>query len=773
QTQRDADRQLQTLEQRRERLQQELRELHTPDPERLEQLAGDRLAGEDQLEAAQAELATLEGRVPEADAERSRAQAAAQQDAQGLARLEARLAALVKLQEDVQKQGALEPWLAKHELAGLGRLWQKLHIEPGWETALEAALRERMAALEVRSLDWARAFADDAPPARLAFYQVPVAAPAPAAPQGQTPLASLLRVTDPDLRTLLNQWLAGLYTAADLTQALGGRASLPAGAAYVVKAGHLVDAHSVRFYAPDSEQAGLLARQQEIENLQREIKAQQLIADQARAAVARAEAAWQQVSQAIAPARQRVVEVTRRVHDIQLEHSRLQQQAEQSGERAARLRQDLEELAAHEEDLRATREEAEVRFEALDGELAEHQSRFSDAEIDGETLSAQADAARTRLRELERAAQEAEFAERGVQVRITDLQRNRQLAADQSQRAATELQQLETDLVDLDASASQAGLQDALELRAEREEALTRARLELDNLSALMRGADEERMQQERGLEPLRARITELQLQEQAARLAEEQFTEQLNAREVDRETLARELAEMPDEWRKASWLQSEVGRISRQVDALGPVNLAALDELNTSRERKTFLDAQQQDLLTAMETLEDAIRKIDRETRELLQETFNTVNRHFGELFPKLFGGGEARLTMTGDEILDAGVQVMAQPPGKRNSTIHLLSGGEKALTATALVFALFKLNPAPFCLLDEVDAPLDDANTERYANLVSNMSEQTQFLFISHNKIAMQMAKQLIGVTMQEQGVSRIVAVDIDSAVQMAAEA
>ncbi|CFL99813.1 chromosome partition protein [Bordetella pertussis] len=567
---------------------------------------------------------------------------------------------------------------------------------------------------------------------------MPVAAPAPAAPQGQTPLASLLRVTDP-----------------------------------VVKAGHLVDAHSVRFYAPDSEQAGLLARQQEIENLQREIKAQQLIADQARAAVARAEAAWQQVSQAIAPARQRVVEVTRRVHDIQLEHSRLQQQAEQSGERAARLRQDLEELAAHEEDLRATREEAEVRFEALDGELAEHQSRFSDAEIDGETLSAQADAARTRLRELERAAQEAEFAERGVQVRITDLQRNRQLAADQSQRAATELQQLETDLVDLDASASQAGLQDALELRAEREEALTRARLELDNLSALMRGADEERMQQERGLEPLRARITELQLQEQAARLAEEQFTEQLNAREVDRETLARELAEMPDEWRKASWLQSEVGRISRQVDALGPVNLAALDELNTSRERKTFLDAQQQDLLTAMETLEDAIRKIDRETRELLQETFNTVNRHFGELFPKLFGGGEARLTMTGDEILDAGVQVMAQPPGKRNSTIHLLSGGEKALTATALVFALFKLNPAPFCLLDEVDAPLDDANTERYANLVSNMSEQTQFLFISHNKIAMQMAKQLIGVTMQEQGVSRIVAVDIDSAVQMAAEA
>ncbi len=176
---------------------------------------------------------------------------------------------------------------------------------------------------------------------------------------------------------------------------------------------------------------------------------------------------------------------------------------------------------------------------------------------------------------------------------------------------------------------------------------------------------------------------------------------------------------------------------------------------------------------LAAIETLEDAIRKIDRETRELLSQTFDTVNGHFGELFPRLFGGGEARLSMTGEEILDAGVQVMAQPPGKRNSTIHLLSGGEKALTATALVFALFKLNPAPFCLLDEVDAPLDDANTERYANLVRGMSGQTQFLFISHNKIAMQMARQLVGVTMQEQGVSRIVAVDMDSALQWAAEA
>ncbi len=470
------------------------------------------------------------------------------------------------------------------------------------------------------------------------------------------------------------------------------------------------------------------------------------------------------------PARQRVSELTRRLHDVQLEYSRLRQQAEQSGERAGRLREDLAEIALHTEELLAGKEEAEARFEALDIQLGEHQTLFSDAEISGEDLALQADKARQHLRDLERAVHESEYAERALQTRIADLKRNLQLAADQARRAGGELDGLQGELFELDASASQAGLQDALELRAEREEALNLARIELDNLAALLRGADEERLTLERSLEPRRARIMELQLQEQAARLAVEQFAEQLDANQVDREALRQILTQRPEEWQRTNWLQSEVQRISRVIEGLGSVNLAALDELNTSRERKNFLDAQHLDLTSAIETLEDAIRKIDRETRDLLQDTFNKVNGHFGELFPRLFGGGEARLSITGDEILDAGVQVMAQPPGKRNSTIHLLSGGEKALTATALVFALFKLNPAPFCLLDEVDAPLDDANTERYANLVSNMSEQTQFLFISHNKIAMQMAKQLVGVTMQEQGVSRIVAVDIDSALQLA---
>ena len=773
QTQRDSDRQLQTLDMRSERLKQELQGVETPDIEALERLTGDKLVTEELLEESQGALAELEDKLPEADTRRTKAQQQAQVEAESLARLDARLTALVRLQEDVQKKGTLEPWLAKHELTSLARLWQKLHVDPGWETALEAVLNERMTGLEVRNLDWVRAFASDAPPARLAFYQLPSAAPVAPAPAGLNPLVSVLRITDPELRTLLQGWLGNVYIAKDVTEALAARSTLPLGAMLVVQGGHLIDAHSVRFYAPDSEQAGLLARQQEIENLQREIKAHQLIADHSRSAVAQAESAWQQISQALPPARQRVAEITRRLHDLQLEHTRLQQQVEQTRERSGRLEQDIAEVISQQEELTAAKLEAEARFEELDAEIGVQQETYSEAEMAGEALFEEAETARNRLRDQERGAQEAEFAERGIRARIAELQRNLQLATEQATRAQQELLSLESELSTLDAAAAEAGLQEALEFRAEREETLGRARIEMDTLAAQLREADEERMTIERSLEPHRERIMQLQLQEQAARLATEQFAEQLNERQVDRAAVQASLAEQPEEWQRPAWLQSEVQRITKKIESLGSVNLAALDELTASRERKNYLDAQYLDLQTAIETLEDAIRKIDRETRDLLQTTFNEVNGHFGELFPKLFGGGEARLIMTGDEILDAGVQVMAQPPGKRNTSIHLLSGGEKALTATALVFALFKLNPAPFCLLDEVDAPLDDANTERYTNLVSSMADHTQFLFISHNKIAMQMARQLVGVTMQEQGVSRIVAVDIESALQLAAEA
>jgi chromosome segregation protein len=275
-------------------------------------------------------------------------------------------------------------------------------------------------------------------------------------------------------------------------------------------------------------------------------------------------------------------------------------------------------------------------------------------------------------------------------------------------------------------------------------------------------------MQIDSRIAPLRERQGELRLKEQAAQINEEQFASQLREAGADEAKLAQDAEGAP----RPPALQGELTRLAQAIAELGAVNLAALEELRSSTERKGFLDSQAADLDEAVRTLEDAIRRIDRETRELLRETFDSVNRHFGSLFPSLFAGGEAKLVMTGEEILDAGVQVMAQPPGKRTASIHLLSGGEKALTAIALVFSLFQLNPAPFCLLDEVDAPLDDSNTLRFCELVKRMSAQTQFLFISHNKLSMEMAEQLIGVTMPESGVSRVVAVDIDEALRIREE-
>jgi len=770
----DAQRQLQTIEQRQERLQAQRQELSAPDPHALERLAGDKAAGDQQLEEAQATLSDLEVALPEADDKRSQARDLAQAEASRLAQLEARLSALVRLQEDVQRSGTLEPWLAGHELSQLPRLWQKLNVSQGWEAALEAVLNERLTGVQVSQLSWAQAFSDDTPPARLAFFQIPEAAASAPHSAGLTSLASLVQTSEPGLKNLLQQWLGHVYTSPSVNAAVAQRDQLPPGSTWVVSAGHLIDAHSVRFYAPDSEQAGMLARQQEIDNLQRELKAQQLVTDQVRAEATRAEVSWQQAQAAVVPARQRTAELTQRVHDLQLAHTKLQQEIEQRTQRSDRLDQDLAELASQSEALQAQRDESEQTFSQLDEQLAEQQGAFAEAEMRGESLADQAQQIREQVRERERAEQEGVFARRGTEARIAELERNRQLALDQQARAASEFEGLVTELVALDAQTPQNGLQEALALRMEKEAVLGRLRTEMDTLAAQLREAEEARLVLERSLQPQRDAITELQLQEQAARLSAEQFGQQLEEQSVDRAALAKAIEDQSSEdWGKIGWLQGEVQRTNRQIDALGAVNLAALDELTTASERQGFLQSQYDDLQEAIGTLEDAIQKIDRETRDLLQTTFDEVNGHFGQLFPKLFGGGEAKLVITGEEILDAGVQVMAQPPGKRNSTIHLLSGGEKALTATALVFALFKLNPAPFCLLDEVDAPLDDANTERYTNLVSGMSEHTQFLFISHNKIAMQMARHLIGVTMQEQGVSRIVAVDIDSALQLAAEA
>lgn len=765
--QRHIEEQSRQLNTRRERLAADKNALATPDEQKLLNLQTQLEGAQEAAEIAEARLHELQDSVPQLDEDRRARQQAVNAEVTRQADLSARLEALKTLQEKVRTDGKLKPWLAKHGLEGLAGLWSRIHIEAGWENALEAALRERMSALEVSRLEMVRAFAMDAPPAKLAFYSPPQAP----LPEKATPLprlADLLRLHDAGLQALLSDWLAGCFTAATLEDAMSSRSQLQAGEVIYVQLGHSVSSSTVCFYAPDSEQAGLLARAQEIENLEKQLRAQSFMSEEARDALIKAEAAYSDASQRLATTRREAAETQQRAHELQVETLRLSQLAEQTRARSDQIAGDLAEIDAQLEELQERRVTAEARFEELDMQLADSQERH--AQLDERVMDAERrlSEAREQQRSLERQAQESAFAQRSLEARRAELARAIDTAASQAAAIDAEQARAHEELARLTDASAQSGLQAALNLKMEREQALGAKRSTYDDLTAKLRASDERRLTLERELDPLRQRITDLQLKEQAARLGTEQYSQLLADAQADLAVVEQSILEGNV---KLTGLQSEIDRLHREIQALGAVNLAALEELTTARERKQFLDAQSADLTDAMTTLEDAIRKIDGETRELLGNTFNTVNEHFGRMFPELFGGGNAKLIMTGEEILDSGVQVMAQPPGKKNQTIHLLSGGEKALTAIALVFAIFQLNPAPFCLLDEVDAPLDDANTERYAKLVSKMSRQgTQFLFISHNKIAMEMAEQLIGVTMQEQGVSRIVAVDMESAVGMA---
>ena len=764
--QRNIEEQSGQLNLRRERLVADRNALAAPDEARLANLQQQLAAAQETASTADAQLHELQEQVPQLDDDRKSRQQTVNEQTARQADLSARLEALKALQEKVRTDGKLRPWLVKHGLDGLQGLWSRIHIETGWENALEAALRERLASLEVSRLEMVRAFAADAPPAKLSFYSPPQAG----APEGSSALprlSELLRLNDAGQKALLSNWLHGCLTAPNFEDALAARDKLKAGEVIYTPQGHAVTAHSVSFYAQDSEQAGLLARQQEIENLEKQLRAQALIAEEARSALVRAEAAYTDASQRLVSVRRDATETQARAHELQVETLRLTQLAEQTRARSEQIAGDLAEVDTLLEELQERRVTAEARFEELDMQLADTQERH--AQLDERVLEAERRLAESReqQRTLERQAQEAQFAQRALEARRAELQRAIETAGQQATALTDEESRAREELSRLSDAAAQAGLQDALALKTEREQVLGAKRSEYDDLTNKLRATDERRLTFERELEPLRQRITDLQLKEQASRLGLEQYTQLLADAQADLEAVARSIEEGNV---RLTGLQGEIDRLHREIASLGAVNLAALEELASARERKQFLDAQSADLNEAINTLEDAIRKIDGETRELLGGTFKAVNEHFGRMFPELFGGGNARLVMTGEEILDAGVQVMAQPPGKKNQTIHLLSGGEKALTAIALVFAIFQLNPAPFCLLDEVDAPLDDANTERYVKLVTSMSRGTQFLFISHNKIAMEMAEQLIGVTMQEQGVSRIVAVDMESAVSMA---
>jgi chromosome segregation protein len=425
---------------------------------------------------------------------------------------------------------------------------------------------------------------------------------------------------------------------------------------------------------------------------------------------------------------------------------------------------DSEKISA-EEQLRESRR--------IHGQASESMERLT---AEKASLEAQREELRSELRRVRARAEEDRQTVQSIAIQFESRRTSKESAAQNLARMQTQLsqfqsrereirQQLEQSQAPL--SDNKIRLEEQLAARVLVEEELAGARQKVEKIENELRELDQSRLQIDQSVDEARSKLSEAEMAVQELRVRREGFAEQLSQTDFDLESLLDEIDESAaiDSW------EVKLTKLRLRIDRLGPINLAAIDEFKEQSERKEYLDSQLADLNDALATLEGAIRKIDRETRTRFRETFNNVNDGFKRLFPRLFGGGHAYLEMTGDDLLSAGVTVMARPPGKRNSTIHLLSGGEKALTAVAMVFAIFELNPAPFCMLDEVDAPLDDANVGRFCEIVKDMSDKVQFIFITHNKVTMELARQLSGVTMQEPGVSRLVSVDLDAAVRMAA--
>jgi len=754
-----AQRSLQILAARRERLAQEREALPVPDHAEYEFKQEELAELRERITEAQENLVLKQQELPQLEQLRRDVLSEVQHAQKERAEAHARRAALEQLQKRVQGEGKLGEWLRRHHLDNGKPLWKSIHVEAGWEDAVEAVLRERISALPATDPD--PAWSQDRPGSKLTLL---LPEEGLSAVGGADLLLAKIRCDDARYAAVLSDWLAGVKTAADLSVALARRELLKGSDCFVTPGGDVVYRQSLTLFAPDAAEHGLLERQREIEELAALIERREARVEQEQARLAEIEARMDDARNGQQEARKHLDDLQERAHAIQVETLKLSQALDRFRERQSQIDASLAEMGAEEE---AESERLFMADEAIEGQR--EQIRELQGVMDG--VRARFEQAERALRDereqvngVERELREAQFSQRECRSKIEEITGNRTLAHRQIDRIVDELARCAENADAMQAEDLEPLLQEALEQRVAREQALAAARDAVESATEALRGLEEQRMKVEHSLEPMREKIGELRLKEQAAGLNHEQWAAQLLEAHADEAALVGELANA-----RPGPLQTTITSLQRAIEALGAVNLAALDELESARERKGFLDAQSEDLTQAMETLENAIRRIDRETRDLLQSTYDAVNKSFGELFPILFGGGEAKLIMTGEEILDAGLQVMAQPPGKKNSTIHLLSGGEKALTAIALVFAMFQLNPAPFCLLDEVDAPLDDTNTERFCAMVRRMSTNTQFLFISHNKIAMEMAQQLVGVTMQESGVSRIVEVDMEEALRM----
>ncbi|MBB3103960.1 chromosome segregation protein SMC [Azomonas macrocytogenes] len=755
---RQLEQNLEQLANRQHRLENE-RGLLGADPE-------DAAITESREQLAISELHLEELTATEADQEEHLAQlhnnlretAQTQQDNLGeLQRLEGRIASLEALQQAALNPGkGVAEWLQDNGLAKHPRLAEELRVEPGWELAVETVLGNDLQAVLL----------DDFTAFDLSTFEEGELRLLSPAERILRPVNGLLGQVDSQHD--LSPWLAQIRPVESLEQAIAERASLRDGETLITRDGHWIGRYSLCIRRANRAESGLLARGQELEHLHEERSTRSLRQEDLEQNLAELREIQQHHQEMREQLRQRIQQESRRQAEIKAQLSAHQARYEQLTLRQQRLDEELQEIATQRitetEHLGDSRLQLQAALDAME-QACEQREKL---QTERERLREHLDRIRQEARQHKDHAHQLAVRLGSLQAQYGSLRQSLERLQQQFERANEWHEQLCLSLDEGNAPLEELRikLEELLEHRMVAEEEVQQARQTLENIDFKLRDDEKRRTNAEQQAQLLRSQLEKQRLEWQALDIQGKTLQEQLRQEGYDLHTVLVNLA--PDS--TESNLKTELENLAMRIQRLGPINLAAIDEYQQQSERKQYLDMQNDDLVEALQTLENVIRKIDQETRNRFKDTFDKINGGLQALFPKVFGGGTAYLEFTGEDLLDTGVAIMARPPGKKNSTIHLLSGGEKALTALALVFAIFQLNPAPFCMLDEVDAPLDDTNVGRYAKLVKEMSQTVQFIYITHNKIAMEMADQLMGVTMHEPGCSRLVTVDIEEAASLA---
>lgn len=658
----------------------------------------------------------------------------------------------------------LSSWLEQHGLAGQPRLADRIRVEPGWERAVDRILGPKLAAVCVKNLE---AFAEESAAlnaAELWLVEMNGTDRGHSRPSRDDVLADKVETEDP----IVSGLLSGVYVADSLARAMALRPGLSDHECVVCRSGEVVGNKWMSSGGDPNGKAGMLSREAESDRLSQQHQDLERELNQVRDRVRDQQerlTAWEEERTQARAQLGRVVEDRTELHALL---GREDARAAQIESRCGQIRHDIEELDSELETNHQQLVDAKDRLRAAGEQSGSHDERRDALLFEKQQYEEHLGHARGALAEVQEAKHQAEIEENRLRAALdsgTESMARLKTQRDSLRARSEELQRL-VGSDDEPEKALETRLEALLGRRVEVDGRLEQARAAVAQHDESVRRQEEQRVNHDQAAEQLRSRLEQERIARQELAVRGESVEEKIQELGHRPQSL---LQEMSEDAAESDW-QERLEKIQGRIDRIGPVNLVAIEEYDQESERKDYLDKQHEDLSEALATLEGVIRKIDKETRARFKETFEHLNQQFQAFFPKLFGGGSAYLELSGDDWLDAGVTVMARPPGKRNSTIHLLSGGEKALTAVSLLFSFFELNPAPFCLLDEVDAPLDDANVERYSETLKSLSDRTQLIFITHNKLTMEAADLLIGVTMAEPGVSRLVAVDVERALEMA---